>query len=537
MTLQRFLQGLCLLLFMLALFYTGISMPGWLAVDSIFYLDPLLFLGVFLSLGVLIPGILILLLLALATLVLGRFFCGYVCPLGSTFDFSRSFFQRLKPRQQYLPPQNWLKLKYAFLLLILISSLLGLNLAHWGSPLAWAGRFYTLAILPWLEFIPQQILERSLGLLDYLGLQGPSLQPNPLRYKTLLFLVPFILLILWLNHKTSRFWCRYICPTGAVLALIGQRPILRRQVSPACTDCKKCIQECPMQAISQDPTQTSFQECITCQKCAKICSEYAISFSQTRQAAAKEPFLPARRQALQTVGLATAITFLGHRGLYEYWPKEDKGHITPSGLIRPPGAIPETEFLNQCTRCGLCLRICPTNMLQPAWWEAGFSGVYSPLAVARRGPCEPECNSCGRVCPTGAIRSLALPERQWAKMGTAVINRRSCIAWEMDRACLICDEACPFGAVELQRVPDQEIAVPFVQEQKCTGCGFCEHACPVRSEPSIKVTPMAELRLAKGSYQQEGRRLGLSISRETQELPGLKPEEPREDELPPGFSE
>jgi formate hydrogenlyase subunit 6/NADH:ubiquinone oxidoreductase subunit I len=163
------------------------------------------------------------------------------------------------------------------------------------------------------------------------------------------------------------------------------------------------------------------------------------------------------------------------------------------------------------------------------------------LAVARRGPCEPECNACGQICPSGAIRELGLQEKHWAKMGTAVINRRACIAWEMDRDCLICDEACPFGAVSLERIPGQEAAVPFVEDRKCTGCGFCEHACPVRAKSAIQVTPMAELRLKDGSYRNEGRRMGLEISRDRKQTSSQPPPEgPRgndKDQLPPGFSE
>ncbi|MGM0425525.1 MAG: 4Fe-4S binding protein, partial [Thermodesulfobacteriota bacterium] len=499
--LQRLLQGLWLLLFVIILQQTGMSMLGWLPAESMFYLDPLLFLGVLLSAGIVMPALLVLGLLLLGTLVLGRFFCGYICPLGSTFDFSKQLFAKLNKKQFLQIPLGWLTVKYLFLLLLIFAALLGLNLAHWGSPLAWAGRLYILAVLPWLQYLPQQLLERLPEAFNPSLLQTLLVQADAARYSTLWFLLPFFLILFWLNQRSPRFWCRFICPAGGLLALLGQRPLLRRQVSSACTQCQKCVQECPMQAIHQDAAKTLHQECIACQKCVKICPESAIHFGLGTGSIRPEPFLPGRRQALQALGLGAAISFIGHRGLYEYWPRQDKGHITPPELIRPPGAVPETEFLNQCLRCGLCLQACPTNMLQPAWWEAGLSGVYSPLAVARRGPCEPECNACGQVCPSGAIRNLGLQEKHWAKMGTAVINRRACIAWEMDRDCLICDEACPFGAVSLERIPGQEAAVPLVEDRKCTGCGFCEHACPVRAESAIQVTPMAELRLKQGSYR------------------------------------
>ena len=49
------------------------------------------------------------------------------------------------------------------------------------------------------------------------------------------------------------------------------------------------------------------------------------------------------------------------------------------------------------------MKVCPTNGLQPTWLDAGVAGMFSPILASRRGPCEPDCNACGPVCPTGAI--------------------------------------------------------------------------------------------------------------------------------------
>jgi formate hydrogenlyase subunit 6/NADH:ubiquinone oxidoreductase subunit I len=122
----------------------------------------------------------------------------------------------------------------------------------------------------------------------------------------------------------------------------------------------------------------------------------------------------------------------------------------------------------------------------------------------------------------------------WAKMGTAVIDTHTCLAWAHDQPCLICDEACPYGAVHLIQVQGQEVACPVVRFEQCTGCGFCEHACPVQAEPSIQVTPMWQMRLAQGSYVQEGKRLGMEISRGGQ-VSDEGSEQSRG--LPPGFSQ
>jgi MauM/NapG family ferredoxin protein len=361
------------------------------------------------------------------------------------------------------------------------------------------------------------------------------------RYQALFFFIPLFLLIFGLSRITPRFWCRYLCPAGALFGLVGGQALFRRRVSQDCIDCGLCQQRCPMQAIdANDPRRTAGSECMVCQRCVRLCPVQAISFQPSWKDGHGPVHLPERRAVLQTVGLAGLTVALGRLGLEEHWPRGGQGQITPAGLIRPPGAVPENDFLNLCLRCGLCFKVCPTNMLQPAWLELGLTGLSSPLAVPRWGPCEPECAACGRVCPSGAIRELPLREKQWAKMGTASITPSLCLAWEFGRSCLVCDEACPYGAIHLKRLPEQEVAVPFVNEDACTGCGYCEHACPVTGEPAIAVTPMGALRLREGSYRETGRRLGLSLDRGGEAAEsrseGLSGADQENGGLPPGFS-
>jgi ferredoxin len=158
------------------------------------------------------------------------------------------------------------------------------------------------------------------------------------------------------------------------------------------------------------------------------------------------------------------------------------------------------------------MRACPSNSLQPLGLAAGLGAVFSPVVTPRRGPCDPGCTACNQVCPTGAIAPLPKSERIKAKLGTARIFRQKCLAWEMGKKCLICDEVCPFDAIEFRMRPDGRLAVPFVNENKCGGCGFCEHYCPVQATPAIVVEPMMALRLLKGSYRVAARQGAMSSS-------------------------
>ncbi len=530
-SLRRVNQFLCLLLFLLLIVFTAFPVPDWLPVTRVFALDPLLFLGPLLTGGTLITGLSVLLALFAATAVLGRFFCAHVCPFGTTLDYSRPLVAKSKQSGPQSQPQAWAglrNLKYLLLLLGISAALLGLNLLHWGSPLSLAARFYILILEPFLNVLLHWIESPFRSLFSNTGL--PAFAPAPhTGFSTLSFLAVFLGGLFAVNRWIPRFWCRFLCPAGAVLALIGHWSLIKRRVSEACTECGRCRRSCPMQAIPEDPKQTLSTECILCQKCRQICPEEAIIFSFFGNRRRESPQLPGRRAALQAIGLGFLFAFLG---------KADQAESRAAGPIRPPGALSEELFLSRCIRCGMCLEVCPTNMLQPEPLTQGLAAQFAPLAVPRIGPCEPGCNGCTQVCPSGAIRILDLEEKMWAKMGTAFIERRKCLAWTYDRSCLVCDEVCPYGAVELHPEEGKQVHVPFVTSRKCTGCGFCEHACPVQGQAAILVRNMFEQRLSHGSYIEAGQRLGLSISRQDSATPSESAgSSGKEQDLPPGFSE
>jgi ferredoxin len=123
-------------------------------------------------------------------------------------------------------------------------------------------------------------------------------------------------------------------------------------------------------------------------------------------------------------------------------------------LVRPPGSLPEQQFLSRCIKCGQCMRICPTNVIHPAGLTAGLEGLWTPVLNFRIGTsgCQHNCIACGNLCPTAAIRPISLEERQGLgqyaaqgpiKIGTAFIERGRCLPWAMDRPCIVCQENCP----------------------------------------------------------------------------------------------
>jgi len=149
-------------------------------------------------------------------------------------------------------------------------------------------------------------------------------------------------------------------------------------------------------------------------------------------------------------------------------------------LIRPPGALAESDFKKACLRCGNCIKACITKGLQPALFESGWDGMFSPRLIPRIGECDEYCNRCGNACPTGAIRSLPLEIKRNVQLGIAKVEKGKCLGWSGNKLCLICGEYCPYLAIE-KHMKNGKIPCPIIKEDICRGCGLCEKQCPTHA--------------------------------------------------------
>lgn len=192
----------------------------------------------------------------------------------------------------------------------------------------------------------------------------------------------------------------------------------------------------------------------------------------------------------------------------------------PAHVLRPPGALPEADFLGACIRCGLCVRDCPYDTLQLA--EAGCAvATGTPFFIARNVPCEMcEDIPCIKACPTGAL-DHDLTDIDAARMGLAVVvDQETCIAFQGLR-CEVCFNVCPVRgkAISLEmrhndRSGKHAMFIPEVHSDACTGCGKCEQAC-VMEQAAIKVLPVSLARGELGHHYrlgwEEKRRAGDSL--------------------------
>ncbi len=98
------------------------------------------------------------------------------------------------------------------------------------------------------------------------------------------------------------------------------------------------------------------------------------------------------------------------------------------------------------------------------------------------------------ACSSGALRPIELAD---AVMGTAEVDRESCVSWTGAELCSRCVEVCPFGGNAI--LADEE-SRPYVDPRHCIGCGLCQHECPVKDRAAIRVTAAGESRAPDGSF-------------------------------------
>jgi MauM/NapG family ferredoxin protein len=159
--------------------------------------------------------------------------------------------------------------------------------------------------------------------------------------------------------------------------------------------------------------------------------------------------------------------------------------------LRPPGALPEGDFLAACIRCFQCGSVCPNQCIQFRGLSDGPAQSYTPYIAPREQACI-LCMKCTQACPTDALTPIASDPESIAtqvKMGVAHVNEDLCYSYN-DRICGVCYYACPY--------PDTAIrlktgARPVIDEKACVGCGNCERAC-IHLPQAIRVTAKAGMR-------------------------------------------
>ncbi len=613
------------------------QLRGW-PVNWIIQLDPLVGLGVLLTTHTIYAGLIWGLATVVLTILLGRFFCGWLCPFGAIHQFVGYLGKRRLKAAGKIKANRFRKgqaTKYYLLILLLSAAAGDLLVALFALPRTHSEIYLSLVIGAALVLLIGVMLKKTPAFKKTFGLffgvtalwvvlsvifklegfaaaalQTGLLDPIPLLHRSVnLALAPLLdkphlylsanprffqgawliglifLAAVFLNLIIPRFYCRFVCPLGALLGLLSRHALWRIGKTQApCKDCHLCEKDCEGACEPSGSIRTN--ECVLCMNCLDGCCPRNIMTYGIHPSAGGEVLSPnlARREFITAFVAGTAATpMLRLSGT--------TGSNWNAGLIRPPGALAETDFLARCIKCGQCMRVCPTNVIQPALFQFGAEALWTPVLNFRIGTsgCQLNCIACGNLCPTAAIRPIDLDERLGInkhaqagplKIGTAFVDRGRCLPWAMDRPCLVCQENCPvspkaiftrihFSTVRIPEVDalrvktadtlnihlhqallkpgafatgdyyvnfqsretmrprkiiqntsdrlviasthpfpkppasetEFEILIrllrPYVDPNRCIGCGVCEHECPVKGKRAIRVSAENESRNPK----------------------------------------
>ncbi len=485
------------------------SMAGREKVDAEFFLaiDPLVAISTAIAARTWVWSLTFAAVMLATGFIVPRGFCGYICPLGTLIDlFDWAVGKRVK-KFRVEKDGWWVNLKYYLLAGTIVASMFGVLLSGFVAaiPIITRGLLFTVAPV-------QSGVAR-----------GWYLVP-PMNAGHIVSIVLFVA-VLAMGLWRPRFWCKYVCPSGAVFNLFNLFRATERKVESSCIKCNKCVEICPFDAIKADFT-TRTAECTLCQTCGGVCPTHSIKFvdrwEQVDLKKENDPPVtefPVRRRGFlagiaggAVAALSTKLAWGADLGKRQTW------------LLRPPGSVPEKEFLQLCIRCGECFKACPNDVLHPQGFEQGLEGLWAPIAVPNWSGCESKCNNCGQVCPTGAIRALSIEEKFAAHMGLAIINEQTCLPHAGVEACQMCVDECNaagYKAIEFRRVrvevdpdgnpvADSGFSAPVMINDLCVGCGLCQtrcHGVNVIEKKLLALTaievfagPGKEDRMMKGSY-------------------------------------
>ncbi len=457
------------------------------------------------------------------TLVFGRVFCGWICPFGTLHHFfawlipnpkgATTGARRVRANMTH-PYQN---AKYYLLGAFLVAAVCGSAIGGLFDPICIAVRAIGLAVLPALNYVSGRALD-GVSQTNVHALQVGSdatrdalvatvLQPRQYFFHQTWVIGALLFVVLLANRWIPRFWCRALCPLGATLGLIARNAVVGMEKDHSkCTDCNLCLVDCQGADSPQGGVKWRQDECHMCLNCETACPEDVIKFRwfPNRKSATLAQDSMDRRKVLVTAAAGAAVLPLARTS-----DTIDSNYY--DRLIRPPGSMPERDFLERCIRCAECMKVCPNNALHPAFLESGIEGFWTPILIPRIGYCEPSCVLCGQVCPTGAIQKISEAQKlgdpvrriEPIKIGTAFYDHGRCLPWSMATPCIVCEEFCPTSPkaiwVEEVDAPDRNgrmvhLQRPHVDPQLCIGCGACEKVCPVQDRPAVYVTSVGESR-------------------------------------------
>jgi len=161
--------------------------------------------------------------------------------------------------------------------------------------------------------------------------------------------------------------------------------------------------------------------------------------------------------------------------------------ISPSRsqYLRPPASLEPAKFNILCIRCGNCIKTCPTKIITHHADYNDITSWMTPEIEFINGYCLETCNLCSTVCPTGSITQFSVKTKDRIFMGSAELNYSNCLLAH-NKECDRCLAACKYDAVKIVPASRPLLMTPEIDQKKCVGCGACAVICPTSA---INMTP------------------------------------------------
>ncbi len=298
--LRRISQIFFLLVFVALLIFTSLRpTPGASGdihlrapVRMFFVLDPLVAISNALASHALYRGLLLSLVILVPTLFLGRFFCGWICPLGTLQHFVGNMHSEAKRGKQRIESnryKRWQTMKYVVLIAGLVAACFGSMALGWLDPFSLLVRSVGLALLPAFNFAVRAALtplEHSH--IAMIKATGTAVHQRPAGHYSRLPSDSFcarpgagnlFILILAASLRVTRLWCRSICPLGALLGAASRFSLLGLHKDEAsCNRCNRCLLNCQGgdDPIGGAPWRKA--ECLMCMNCVGVCPDHSLVF-------------------------------------------------------------------------------------------------------------------------------------------------------------------------------------------------------------------------------------------------------------------
>lgn len=476
-----------LLITLLFLDFTG-ALHAWFG-----WMAKLQFLPALLASNVIVVAAIV-----VTTLIFGRVYCSIICPLGVYQDGTSWIGEKIRKNHfRYRKNRKWLRYSIAIVFAVLL--FLGLNwIAILIAPYSIYGRIASNIFAPVYQSIN--------NLFAYFAERWGSyafyhvdvyIKSLPIFIISLAYFIGITLSGMFFG----RGYCNNICPVGTVLGIFSKYSLLKPHIdAEKCKSCGLCEKNCRCSAIDSKSKTIDYSKCVTCFNCIGKCNRGAISYRLVKSeklkvkredgGEIKDEGSTSRKMFLATIaGLATVSAVKAQEKIVDGGLAiiEDKKAPKRNVSLKPAGSQSLKNFTSSCTGCQLCVQSCENHVLRPS---TKLENLMQPEMSYERGYCRPECTACSEVCPAGAIRKVSREEKSSIQIGHAVFIAKNCVSFNGEAECGNCARRCPSGAITMMHSDaDDESSpmVPIVNQERCIGCGACEHVCPARPFSAIYV--------------------------------------------------